>query len=540
MNEKIKSLWEQLKGLYFKMNKKVRLLLSGTLIVAIVVAIVVALFLSSRPYAVLFTGLSAEESRTIIAYLDESGVTAYRLEGSDTITVPSSMEAKLKATLLMQGYPKSGFSYETYRASVGTMSTESDRNIAYLQDLQDRMAGVIRCLDGVKASVVTIVQEEDRRYVLDSSSMTKASASVMVTMNSGSPLSTQQADAIRNLISRSVKGLDIDNIAISDSLGNTYSGGDVSTANSGDASHLKLQLEEQVNRTLRSQIMQVLTPLFGADNIRIAVNSTVDVRHLVGESTTYKEPTWAADGSTGGKGIIGSQIYDQEVVRGDGKTTGGVAGTTSNSDINTYVQNSAQVNGNETYIRDNGTTNYQVDTNKEQVERWAGTVADVMVSVTLNSEAAVGINRDNLMEHIARASGIIPELQDTRISVYLGPFYEEAPSGLLPITNALPFPAWMLYAAAGGLALLLILLTLILILRKKRKKKLSKEFNDLLDDHNASSNMHGEPAGVDIMTIKTERSMELRKTIRQFAEENPEIAAYMLKSWLRGEDEQHA
>jgi flagellar M-ring protein FliF len=28
--------------------------------------------------------------------------------------------------------------------------------------------------------------------------------------------------------------------------------------------------------------------------------------------------------------------------------------------------------------------------------------------------------------------------------------------------------------------------------------------------------------------------MELRKTIRQFAEENPEIAAYMLKHWLRG------
>jgi len=540
LNEQIKDLWEKLKGLFLKLNKKVRRLLCGTLIAALVLAIVVALFLATRPYAVLFTGLSAEESKSIVAYLEESGVTEYRLEGSDTIKVPSSMESKLKATLLMQGYPKSGFSYETYRSAVGTMSTESDRDMAYLQDLQDRMAGVIRCLDGVKASVVTIVPEEDSRYILDSSAMTKASASVMVTMNGGSPLSTQQADAIRNLISRSVKGLDISNIAISDSLGNTYSGGDVSTASSGDASLLKLQLEEQVNRTLRGQIMQVLTPLFGEDNIRIAVNSTVDVSHRTGDSTTYKEPIWAADGSTGGKGIIGSQIYDQEVVRGDGTTAGGVAGTTTNSDINTYVQDSAKVNGNETYIRDNSTINYNVDTNKEQVERWAGTVSDVMVSVTINSETATAINRDNLMQHIARASGITPELQANKISIYLGSFYKEASSSLLPNADLLPFPAWMLYAAAGGLALLLILLSVIFVLRKKRKKKLSKELNALLDDHKSSTSMYAEPAGVDIMTIKTERSMELRKTIRQFSEENPEIAAYMLKSWLKGEADQHA
>lgn len=540
MNEQIKDLWGKLKGLFLKLNKKVRLLICGVLIAVVVIVIAVALFLANRPYTVLFTSLSADESRNIVSYLDESGVTEYRLEGSDTITVPSSMEAKLKATLLMQGYPKSGFSYETYRSAVGTMSTDSDRNTAFLQDLQDRMAGVIRCLDGVEAAVVTIVPEEDQRYILDSSSMTKASASVMVTMSGGSTLSTQQANAIRTLIARSVKGLDIGNIAISDSLGNTYSGGDTSTASSGDASLLKLQLEEQVNRTLRTQIMQVLTPLFGEDNIRVAVNSTVDVRHSTGESTTYKEPTWAADGSTGGKGIIGSQIYDQEVVRGDGKTTGGVAGTTSNSDINTYVQNSAKVNGNETYIRDNSTINYNVDTNKEQVERWAGTVADVMVSVTINSEAAAGINQDNLMGHIARASGINTEVQDNKISIYLGPFYQKDSSGLLPNASSLPFPAWMLYAAAGGLALLLILLSVILVLRKKRKKKLSKELNSLLDDHKASTMMHAEPVGVDIMTIKTERSMELRKTIRQFSEENPEIAAYMLKSWLKGEEDQHA
>ena len=43
--------------------------------------------------------------------------------------------------------------------------------------------------------------------------------------------------------------------------------------------------------------------------------------------------------------------------------------------------------------------------------------------------------------------------------------------------------------------------------------------------------------GADIMDINAEKSMELRKTVRQFVNNNPEIAAQMLKTWLRGGEE---
>jgi flagellar M-ring protein FliF len=42
------------------------------------------------------------------------------------------------------------------------------------------------------------------------------------------------------------------------------------------------------------------------------------------------------------------------------------------------------------------------------------------------------------------------------------------------------------------------------------------------------------PQGADVMSLQTERSMELRKSIRRFADENPELAAQMIKVWLRG------
>ena len=43
--------------------------------------------------------------------------------------------------------------------------------------------------------------------------------------------------------------------------------------------------------------------------------------------------------------------------------------------------------------------------------------------------------------------------------------------------------------------------------------------------------------GADIMEVNTEKSMELRKMVRQFAQNNPEIAAQMVKSWLKGEND---
>jgi flagellar M-ring protein FliF len=207
MGEKVKGYWtkflEQAKKITGKVSKKIWI---AALVVLVVAAVVIAVVLNNRPYTVLFTELSSDEASTIMSYLDDWGVTGYRLEDGDTILVPSSQEATLKAKLLMEGYPKTGFSYSTYYDNVSSLSTESERNRAYLLDLQDRMAATIRCMDGVKDAVVTISQGEDHTYVLDSSNVVEASASVTVTMNDSQMLSDQMAEAIRTLVSRAVQG----------------------------------------------------------------------------------------------------------------------------------------------------------------------------------------------------------------------------------------------------------------------------------------------------------------------------------------------
>lgn len=521
------------------MSKKNRTFLAVALVIILVGSVAIAVMLNNKPYVTLFTGLTSEETQTVVGYLNKNGVANYRLEGDDTILVPKGQEALLKAKLLMEGIPESGFSYSTYFDHIGTMSTESERNASLLFELQDRMAAVIRCLDGVKDAKVMIVQAEDRRYILDSQNIVQATASVIVEMNDGQKLSKQQAAAISNLVARAVKGLEISNIAISDNLGNTYSGAD-GTFTTGDASQLKLELEEQINNKVRTEIMQVLAPLFGAENVRVSVNSTVDVNRSVGESTQYTTP----DGATQGEGIIGSKVFEQEVIRGGDGAAGGVVGTQGNSDINNYVDNQLNTVGtDDTYIKNSGTNDYNVNTNKEQVERVAGRVADLMVSVSINSTATGSINTQELTSHVARAAGIDTAVQGEKISILTAPFYV----GETPVTpdntlDLIQLPPWAIYAAIGGGLLLLFLLVLIAVLRKRARKKKARGLEAMLGRvPNMESAIDAlSPEGTDIMNIRTEKSMELRKGIRQFAESNPEIAAQMVKSWLKGGEDANA
>ena len=292
-----------------------------------------------------------------------------------------------------------------------------------------------------------------------------------------------------------------------------------------DASALKLKLEEQCNNSIRTRVMQALLPLYGEGNVQVSVNTVVDVDRTYTDSTDYNLEDWAQGKDDG---IIGSQIWDDQIVRGTEDQVGGNVGTESNADLNTYVNEQLQPNGDEQVISSSGQTDRLVDTQKQQVEHVAGYISDVMVSVTINQDAAGGTSPTDLYDHVGRAAGISQADQQQKISILIAPFYQ--PQANSPITTPMEVPAWALYAAIGGGVLFLILLLVILLLHRRRVKKRKKLLQEMAA---AQPAMEAVVPNADIMEMQTEKSMELRQDVRKFAEENPEIAAQMVKNWLR-------
>ena len=144
VEEKLKQLWPRIKEFFGKFSKKTKRLIAialGTMLIAIIALVAV---MSTRPYTTLFTGLTGEDMTSILTYLNDSGIKNYRVENNDTILVPENQEPTLKAQLLMQGYPSSDLGYQMYLGNITSLSTESDRLMLYLFDLQDRLASVIR------------------------------------------------------------------------------------------------------------------------------------------------------------------------------------------------------------------------------------------------------------------------------------------------------------------------------------------------------------------------------------------------------------
>ncbi|MCI9001210.1 MAG: hypothetical protein HFG03_00065 [Oscillibacter sp.] len=542
MKEKAKALFDKTKERLKSVSKKIWIAIAAVLVV-LIVAIAMALTLNQTEYAVLVTQVSDTEASKILNFLSEQGVTNYKVEDGNTVLVPAGQESALKARILMADLNQTG---NYYTENLSAFSTNEERLAVEKTALEMKIAGVIRNFPNVVDATVNITPGENRAYILDSNNVIQASAGVILTMVEGEMLTEEQAASIQQFISNSVQGLEIESVSISDTAGNIYLTGD---ALNGDASAMKIQLQQAWENRTNTNIKKVLDPIFGEDNVKVAVTCEVEVDRITEQRTEIRLPEGAEDG----RGIVSSERGSYYVGRPEEGLPGGVVGTESNSDLVEAVEAGALPQNGDTMIAGDKQIDYENSRSEFQIDSiGAGRVTDCTVAVTINSRTAGDFDVEDIRRHVARAAKIQGELDpvtgeeilDSKISVLAMEFYDPN-VGLQPGLEPGGFfeeHMWIVIAAGVGLLLFIILLTVILLLRrKKRKQQQEQEERERRDMEAmmaaAGLGENGEAAaGADVMELEMERSMELRKDIRQFASDNPEIAAQMIKTWLKGGD----
>ena len=497
-------------------TKKIIIAVAAGLVVA---AVVIALILNNRPYAVLFTGLGEEEAREITAKLQEDGV-AFRYEGDSTIMVQEKVVDQTKATLVQQGYPKSGFAYDTYIKNSGLMTTDSDKKTYELYDLQDRIGATIKLFDGVADAKVTIALGEDNRYVLNDSE-TKSSASVTVVMKDGGSPTKEQTAGIQRLVAKSVANMAMEDVAVLDGNGNTISETEDKTANSSDAEEIAAVVEGQIEK----KILKVLGPIYGEDNVSVAARAKINMEQLIRESTTYNTPEKIDDEDK--TGIISHEdTYNER--SGSGNTAGGVVGTETNADTAEY---NTEGDGNgASASSESRSTDYLVNQIKEQGQLDSGALDDLTVSVVVNGNGFGSLREAQLRSLVGNAAGIVRAEQADKITLASAPFDgraeddEDAESASSTLLESIP-----LWAIIAAVALLLILTGIIVVLIIRRRRAEEEEEEEILEEEVEHLDLNQE-----LQQIQNDRGMELKRSIREFAEQNAEISAQLLKNWLNG------
>ncbi len=546
VKEKAKAFLDKTKERLKTVSKKVWIAIAAVLVVLIVAA-AVALTLNKQDYAVLVTQVSDAEASNILNFLSEQGVANYKVEDGNTVLVPAGQESALKARILMANLNQTG---NYYTENLGSFSTNEERLYAEKTSLELRMAGVIRNFPNVVDATVNITPGESRAYILDSNNVVQASAAVMLTMMEGQMLTDEQAAAIQQFVSHSVQGLEIDSVSISDTTGNVYLTED---ALNGEISALKMQLQQGMENRIRTQIMNVLTPFFGEDNVRVGVTCEVEVDRTTEVRNETILPEWAQDGSTDGRGVIGVERHEALIGRPGDNPVGGLVGTESNSDLTEQVEAALDLEDGDNSIYANKQIDYDNTHSVINIDNnGAVKMTDCSVAVSINSRTAGDFSVESIRQHVARAANIQgerdpitnQEILDGKISVVAMEFFDPnvgIQPGIDPSGTGVPL--WVLIAAGAGLLLFIILLTVILLLRRKKRKKQEEEEARRREEAEALMRVAGlglegeaPESGADVMDLELERSMELRKDIRQFASDNPEIAAQMIKVWLKGGD----
>lgn len=546
----MKEYWQNLSG---KTKKLLIAIVSATAVIAI--SGVVALnYLAQRDYSVLFTGLNQEEAQQVVSLLQEQGY-PYRYDDNDgAIRMPSASVDQARVQLLSQGYPKSGFTYDMYRDNSGLMTTESDKKQYTKYELQDRLGAQIRLFEGVQDAKVTIAEAGEQKYALDTVAE-ESSAAVTVTMKSGRSLTDNQAAAIKNLIARSVRGMTFTNVSVFDAESMVEIGANDGTGGSGEYTELTSEIENHIAGNVR----RVLEKLYGQGNVAVSVKGTLNTDKLIQEVTRYTVPERIdAEDKTG---LLEREDTTFENQGAQENGAGGVAGADANADTPRYTAGNGNGNGTDTYANGSASREWLFDTLREQRQVDPGVLENTTIAIVIDT-ADKSIDERDLISLVANASGIAQDQAADKITIIRASSATEGEedededskqAGTEPETG-IPTPI-IIALIAGGVLLLLLLIIILLLARSRRKKAIALE--ESADEWPQTENQEGETPPVveteaarqfreenaemeqneEILNLRMQHSLRLKQNIGEFIEQNPQIAAKLVQSWLRGEED---
>lgn len=554
--QRLKEHWQNLSD---KSRKMLMAIAGGTAAIAIIAVLVLKLG-TNTDYSTLFTGLNQEEAQEVVALLQEEGVD-YRFNDKDgAIRVPAIKADQTRAELLSKGYPKSGFTYDMYRNNAGLMTTESDKKQYTLYDLQDRLGAQIRLFEGVQDAKVTIAEAAEQKYALQDNTNTDASASVVVTMEAGQSLNDSNAAAIKNLIARSVRGLNFTNVAVFDADTMMEVGGSAAGEDAFGSAKDLTALTSLIENNISVNVRRVLEKLYGPGNVAVSVKGTLNMERLIQENTQYSTPEKINEQDK--TGLLNREDTVNENSAASDQGAGGVAGADANADTPRYTnQDNTQAIA-DSYSNSSATREWLYNSVKEQRQVDPGVLENATVGIVINTDDTTTVTNNQLINLVADSAGIPRDLANQSITIVRAPSQETVPVITPPEQpqtkeDGLPLPI-VIAMIAGGILILLLLL--LLLMEKRRRRRKADEYVDApnmyaVEEEARAPETEAPPVNVlnteaglqmqaenaemerneEILNLRMQHSLKLKQNIGEFVDQNPQIAAKLVQSWLRGE-----
>lgn len=536
MNERVAAAGNQIKEAFNKLKnawieleatrKRMIIIVVAAIIVAAIVLAAVLNGVSGR-YIVLYGGLPREESVAGLAQLETAGITG-RINNNDELEVPANRENAAMGQLAMVGIPGAQTNLELFEKAGGLTMTDFEKRQYEKYQSEATLSDTIKTFDGVRDAFVNIHRDDSSNRVWNASNANNT-ASVKVTMETGTVLSASQITGIRNLVGNAA-GIEPEKVAVLDTAGNTLAASGDSYSDYDAASQFvqRQGLQEDVEAKLHDKAANVLSMAYpDANDYRITPTVELDWDAMITESVEYIP----LEGTQHGV----AEHEEEQALMGTGQFAEGVVGETDNTDVPVYAD--LDGDGEWDAVDYYRSRDFLVSYIKQQIEKDGAKMANASMSVIVAGNITNDV-RQMYRDQIAQATNI--PVEDISVNGVPVNTIEEPPTE--NVGTIIPFiPDLYVYIALLAIVALIAALIVITILRRRAKKKRLAAEAAALEAEEAEA-------------LRIQQEIEERKRllkdaamadsgedviideVRDFARQNPEITANLLRNWLKEGD----
>ncbi len=250
-----------------------RVTLAGMAVVAAALAVAVVFYLwrDSGSFRALHGAGESFPAAEVMQVLDAEAL-QYRIHPqSGQILVREDQLAQARMLLSAKGVKVSQpAGYELFDQEEPLGTSQFVQDVRLKRSLEGELARTVMALKGVQHARVHLAQEENSSFVISKRAPTKAS--VMLQLDAGYKLSSDQVAAIVNLVANSVPNLKPEDVGVVDQYGALLSRG----LNVGGGPAQNWRAVEDYQQQAVANIEQVLAPVLGSGNYRISVAADID------------------------------------------------------------------------------------------------------------------------------------------------------------------------------------------------------------------------------------------------------------------------
>lgn len=516
--------------------------------ISICVALIVMLFFwVKEPEMRPLGAYETEELIPVLDYLDLQKI-EYSLEGN-TISVPASEYNSLKLNMVRAGLNQernAGDDILMQDMGFGVSQRLEQERLKLSRERQ--LAKAIEQMKQVRKAQVLLALPKQSVFVRHNQ---EASASVFLTLKTGTNLKQQEVDSVVDMVASAVPGMKTSRITVTDQHGRLLSSGSQDPMSA--ARRKEHELERNQEQALREKIDSILIPILGFGNYTAQVDIQLDFS-AVEQTRKRFDPNTPATRSE----------YTLEDYN-NGNTVAGIPGALSNqppADAS-IPQDVAQMKDGaltgQGSVHKEATRNFELDTTISHERKQTGTVNRQTVSVAIKDRQSLNPDTGEVVHTPIPASEINAIRQvligtvgfdETRgdllnvLSMQFAPQVTDVVADV-PIWEHPNFNDWVRWFASA-----LVIIVVVLVLVRPAMKKL---LNPAADNDDQMYGPDGMPIGADGETSliggdieggelfefgssidlpNLHKDEDVLKAVRALVANEPELAAQVVKNWM--------